>query len=424
MWISTKGRTSKLLLMSSYPVELPPHALHQRYLSAAPLADELTVSDIYNTTAPEISGSTGHPLSNQIEQEQRLYSEASLQAHLKIIDREGYSADPKFPAAKKRDNKSTQRGPAPPFIDNPGLIEKKARTNRNAIVSKISAEEVHYNFRKFNEAEIDVRREILFDPSILTLTTDGLDTYLRQRLSRPARNKIKISIFSASEMAARGAIMVYIWGSGLTYVQGNPNTKLSWTIGEFGPGKQFFGVDPDELQTLLDRLCYILERLEPIVFQTFYSRARFLHSIFNRLIRYANPAFKLKAVVSEDHFPQLKHGSVEVQVPLHNMDLQSSPVYVRRFTLCIRLSQITQQPIKIPFEDRYMKIQLDCREQTKDSAIDLGIRVASAKRSSALQRLLYDMNNSDRKPLLEKSQVLARRLMYSLDGFVGSASHL
>lgn len=112
--------------VSSCPVR---YSTHQHSLLATPVANEDTVLDVSSDTALEMEGATHRSQIDQTEQEQRLYSQESSQAHLQIVDRDKYSKIPKFPAAKKR-------APRP--------RKEKGPMRRSQKVGK----DVHYNTKK------------------------------------------------------------------------------------------------------------------------------------------------------------------------------------------------------------------------------------------------------------------------------------
>lgn len=87
-------------------------------LLAALFANKDKVSGNSSDAAPEVEGATYRLQIDQTEQEQRLYSQESIQAHLRVVDREKYSKIPKFPAAKKKDNKPSQNDPILRFTSN------------------------------------------------------------------------------------------------------------------------------------------------------------------------------------------------------------------------------------------------------------------------------------------------------------------
>ena len=255
----------------------------------------------------------------------------------------------------------------------------------------------------------------VFDSSTLSATADSLDDYIRQRLSRPALNDAYIKIGDIHESTLRGKLAVHVRRSGLTSQRERSDYRngFLWTMGDLGPGKQFFQVDPNEMQTLLDRLCYILQRLEPISFPTGHARARFLLCIFNRLIRHANPAFKLKAVLKGDYALKIGPEGFLISLNLHHFDLQPTGVKNAATRMAFLVRNVSRKPVQVSFENRYMKLESTWLEQIEDSAC--------SSRSLELQRL---MTNSTEKAQFERAQRLLQRVLHVTEGFLGPEKHL
>ena len=149
---------------------------------------------------------------------------------------------------------------------------------------------MHFNVTRLNEANVKITKEFVFHaPTTTNLTTDSLDYYLHQTLSRSPENNVRYRFNGHS----RGIVTIELFGT--SFILDVPRPSFNWCVGYLGPGGQLFEADPDEVQTLLDRLCYILQRLKPVKIDAGY-RYLFLRSIFNRLIRHADSTFKLKAV--------------------------------------------------------------------------------------------------------------------------------
>lgn len=341
-----------------------------------------------------MEGATHRSQIDQTEQEQRLYSQESSQAHLQIVDRDKYSKIPKFPAAKKR-------APRP--------RKEKGPMRRSQKVGK----DVHYKTKKFEAAKISIKKEVLFDPSVLSLTADSLDFYLGRYLARSPRNRARIALGSSQDK-----LIVRISNTGFTE-RGKPSSKtFSWTVGHKGPGRQFFQADPDEVQTLLDRLCHILERLEPIEFsgeKGTTGRGHFLRCIFNRLIRHANPAFKLRAVSDGYYYTSWNGSSLQMSTMLYGFNCQPSSIDCYSTEIVTQVSRISLKPLNIPFEDRY---------RDREAIDSYDISDSDPSRSSELQRQLQHIKTSDQKPRFENAQKLSQKLLYTLDGFDGPKLNL
>lgn len=291
---------------------------------------------------------------------------------------------------------------------------------------------MNYNSRKWEEARIDIKKEILFDSTVLSLTANSLDYYLRRCLSRPHRNNVRFTVQADRRATSSRKLSVFLIGTSLTRC-GKPNSRLSWTIGATGPGEQFFQADPDEIATLLDRLCYILQRMEPIDFSTWKDSSRFLLYIFNRLIRHANSAFKLKAALSNnlitclyiDPYTKLMDGSFSIRLYLHGFDFQLTGLNCYRAKYEILVSKVSLKPLSVLYGDRYMDVRLDCGERTEDPDSGSNVPLRSGTtRSLEFQRRLHNVNHSDQKAQFEKAQQLAQTISRMMEGFLGPKVHL
>lgn len=378
---------------------VPGKKLDQHSLLATSIADEDIVLDVPSETALSMEGMTHRSQIDQIEQEQRLYSQASSQAHLQVIDRDKYSKIPKFPAANAR--RPAQRLSK----KNTGAMQRSQKLGKN----------VHYNIEKFEAAKISMKKKILFDPSVLSLTTNSLDFYLGRYLTQPSRNKARVKIINGKG----DKLTVRISNTGFTE-RGSPLKSFAWTMGSKGSGKQFFQVDPDEVQTLLDRLCYILERLEPIEFfarKGATSRGHFLRCILNRLIRHANPAFKLRAVSDGYYFATWDNGWLQLRNVFYGFNCQPTSIDCYSTEILVRVSTVSLKSLNIPFEDR-------CRD--RESIESYNTPACGPRRSLELQRQLQHIKNSDpdQKAHLDNAQRLSQKLLCTLDGFDGPKPYL
>lgn len=366
-------------------------------------------------------GSTRHA---HVQEAQHLDPEKSSQAHLKVINQARYSKSPKF----RHSTVTSRQG----LLFTSNLRWEPTEKNKGGSkVSRSIAKNPNYNTKKF-DAKITLKNEVIFDSSILDRESsalsdniDSLDHFLRQCRSQPRQNNSRFQVAPEGRCNRGQNLVLWLDDSNLTTC-GTPPGMISWNVGAMGPGQRFFQVDPNEIQTLLDRLCYILQRLKPIEFSDKQARSRFLFCILNRLIRHANPAFKLKAVITDSLSRQprkvLPNRSREDNLSLSvvGFEIKETKWELYRFVMSFTPSHLSSKPIQVPFEDRYEGIQLRDPEQSEDSASDPeSLFLSRRQRRAHAQRRVLSVG-----PSVEQVRMLARKIMYTTEGFLGQSSTL
>ena len=366
---------------------------------------------------------------NHSEQGQRQATEDSLQAHLKVVNREKYSKIPKFPNTRTGNVSFHRKAFDTGSTFTSSVRSETLKLKGTTVPWKCYAagKDPLYNTTRFDKATIVVEEEKLFDPTLLNLTTNSLDYHLHRALSQPPRNNGRFEI-TRNDGDDLGRLTVVFSGTSLS-----SSTKhrrpFRWCLGSTGPGGQFFEADPDEVQSLLDRLCYILQRLEPMVMPNKYTRSRFLHSILNRLIRYANPAFKLKALIRPRYYILERYGSLRIMFRLHGFTFTSTGAEFYSVLRHICLAEISSKPPKTSIEDRYTIAGTDCPENMEDLAFRPILArgpnlLQRPERMLALQSRLRDWNSVDRKEQYKMALRLMEKMTCTFDGYVGPSSHL
>ena len=284
-----------------------------------------------------------------------------------------------------------------------------------------------YNETKFDKAKIVVKEELRFDPALLNLTTNSLDYYLRGALSHPPRNDGRFQLLAKRDKDYLGRLTIEFSGTSISSSVGGKS--FQWRVGSTAPGGQFFEADPDEVQSLLDRLCYILQRLEPIVISNKHTRNRFLHAILNRIIRYADPAFQVKALIRSRCNVDDRRGMLRFAFFLHGFTFTPAGVDFYPASIVIKIANISSKPPKTSIQDRYTITGTDCPEDLEDLATRraLGQRhslIHKTERLSELQGRLRDWNSTDRREQVKNALRLVEKMEYTFDGFVGPKSHL
>ena len=347
-----------------------------------------------------------------------------------MIDREKYSKIPHFPKGRRgRKTNITQHKAfdiGSTFTSSVRSETLKLRTATGRLVPR-SRKDPHYNETKFDKAKIVVKEEVRFDPALLTLTTNSLDYYLHGALSQPPRNNGRFVVLEKRDKDCLGRLTIELSGTSIASSIGGQS--FQWRVGSSAPGGQFFEADPDEVQSLLDRLCYILQRLEPIVITNRYTRNRFLHAILNRIIRYANPTFKLKALIRSRYNVLQRRGIILLTFFLYGFTFTPTGVEFYSLPSQIKLVNMLSEPPKISIEDRYLIADLDYPENMEDLASRRFPRQPHSllhrpERLLELQRGLRDWNSIDRKEQYRKVLRLLTKMECVFDGYVGPKSHL
>ena len=139
-------------------------------------------------------------------------------------------------------------------------------------------------------------------------------------------------------------------------------------MGSTAPGGQFFEADPDEIQSLLDRLCYILQRLEPIVISNNYIRNRFLYTILGRIIRYANPAFRVKALIRSGCSFNQDHRRLRISFSLYGFTFTPTGVESYPARINIHVASMLSKRLETSTQDQYTIAGIDCPKNLEDLA--------------------------------------------------------
>ena len=166
-----------------------------------------------------VEGATNYLHLNQSEQGQRQFTEDSLQAHLKVVDREKYSKIPHFPKGRRgrktnvTQNKAFDIGST--FTSSVRSETLKLRTAAGLLVPR-SRKDPHYNETKIDKAKIVVKEEVRFDPALLTLTTNSLDYYLHGALSQPPRNNGRFVVLEKRDKDCLGRLTIELSGTSIS----------------------------------------------------------------------------------------------------------------------------------------------------------------------------------------------------------------
>ena len=377
----------------------------------ASVANEDAVSDLPGIAISGTEEATHRLHINHSKKAERSSAEESLQAHLKLVNRDKYSKyrvpTQTLTRVRGLDFTSTRDGD-----------RKLAARSRASPFFRAHAKDVHFNVTRLNEANVRVAKEPVFRaPTTTKPTIYSLDYYLHQTLSRSPQNNIRYKLLPKRT----GQVRIELYGT--SFILSNPRPCITWVIGDTRPGGQFFEADPDEVQTLLDRFCYILQRLPPIKIDTLYRHV-FLRSILNRLIRHADPAFKIKAATNGFFLQAMESKTPTWRVYLYRFEIQpTGNITCHRETMSSPILGFSPRPLKVTFENRYLTRGPDCSKLVEDAALHSStplrrVPQESFKVENQLRDLIYE------KAEFIKGYQLAHKLSCTFDGFVGPRSHL
>ena len=158
-----------------------------------------------------------------------------------------------------------------------------------------------------------------------------------------------------------------------------------------------------------------------------YTRNRFLHAILNRIIRYANPAFKLQALIRSRYNVLQRRGVILLYFFLYGFTFTPTEVEFYPLPSQIQLANMLSEPPKTSIEDRYLIADLDYPENMEDLASrrfpqQTHSLLHRPERLLELQRGLRDWNSIDRKEQYRKALRLLTKMECVFDGYVGPKS--